>query len=255
MARATGLLENVEGHLGELTVYKRGKKTYVRPTHIYQPRRLSREQLRVRERQSHNNALWRALKGSGRVYFDGDRAAYNQFMSINTFAPVPYLKKGDHHNTLLLPEMVLSDGPLNPIGYQLGEVDGQPALLTDLTKGNAGRMTLLLYVLEQKVYAWPGGSDMFQLKINAEPLTASDFVNVPSTLASPYKATEGTLALVGERYGNPMMGFGLVQIKDGVASHQRVVTRCTYYERYTTEEALQEAAKSYGGLTGERKEG
>ena len=37
------------------------------------------------------------------------------------------------------------------------------------------------------------------------------------------------------------------------ASRQRVVTRCTYYERYTTEEALQAAAKSYGGLTGEDK--
>ena len=37
----------------------------------------------------------------------------------------------------------------------------------------------------------------------------------------------------------------------GLASRQRVVTNCTYYERYTTEEALQAAAKSYGGLTGE----
>jgi len=38
---------------------------------------------------------------------------------------------------------------------------------------------------------------------------------------------------------------------DSHTSRQRVVTRCTYYERYTTEEALQAAAKSYGGLTGE----
>jgi len=29
---------------------------------------------------------------------------------------------------------------------------------------------------------------------------------------------------------------------------QSIVTRCKYYERYTTEEALEEAAKSYGGL-------
>lgn len=28
-------------------------------------------------------------------------------------------------------------------------------------------------------------------------------------------------------------------------------TRCTYYEQYTTEEALQAAAKSYKGLTGD----
>ena len=48
-----------------------------------------------------------------------------------------------------------------------------------------------------------------------------------------------------------MLGFGLVRVIDGHASSQRVVTRCTYYERYTTEEALQLAAKSYKGLTGE----
>ena len=32
-------------------------------------------------------------------------------------------------------------------------------------------------------------------------------------------------------------------------STQTLVTRCSLYEQYTTEEALQEAAKSYGGLT------
>ncbi|MBO7499168.1 MAG: hypothetical protein J6T64_08290 [Bacteroidaceae bacterium] len=46
-----------------------------------------------------------------------------------------------------------------------------------------------------------------------------------------------------------MLGFGLTRVKDGFASHQRVVTRCQYYERYTTEEVLLSAAKSYGGLT------
>ena len=30
---------------------------------------------------------------------------------------------------------------------------------------------------------------------------------------------------------------------------QHVVTRCIYYERYTTEGAIQAAAKSYGGFT------
>jgi hypothetical protein len=50
-----------------------------------------------------------------------------------------------------------------------------------------------------------------------------------------------------------MLGFALVRLKDGHASRQHVVTRCNYYERYTTEEALQAAAKSYKGLTGEDK--
>ena len=71
MARVNGLLEDVEGQLNGLTLYKRNGKTFVRPSHIRQPHRLSRKQLLLRERQSHNNAL-------------------------------------------LLPNMVLSDGPLPP---------------------------------------------------------------------------------------------------------------------------------------------
>ena len=49
-----------------------------------------------------------------------------------------------------------------------------------------------------------------------------------------------------------MLGFGIVRINKGHASTQHVVTRYTYYEQYTTEEALQAAAKSYKGLTDER---
>lgn len=251
MARATGILENLEGQLDGLLLYKRGDKTFVRPKHIRQPRRLSRKQLLIRERQSHNNALWRALKATRMIFFEGENAPYNRFMSVNLYSPVPYLKKQQYHsgNALLLPDMVVSDGPLSPISYQLGYVDGQPALLTDLTKASAKKDTLLLYVLEQKVTHWRKDEDLFRLRIKVETLKADDFVNVPSTLMSPYKNVHGTLALVGERYGDPMLGFGLTRAKDGFASHQRVVTHCQYYERYTTEEALQAAAKSYGGLT------
>lgn len=251
MARVKGVLENIEGHLDVLTFYRRDGATFVRPRHIYQPRRLSRGQLLVRERQSHNNALWRALKRTGHLFFEGGRAPYYRFMSLNMFSPVPYLGKGHHASkrSLLLPDMVVSDGPLPTVGYQLGDVDGQPALLTDLTKADARKGTLLLYVLKQNVAPCGAADEHFWLSITVETVTADAFVVVPSTLMSPYKAVRGTLALVGDRYGDPMLGFGLVRVKDGLASHQRVVTRCTYYEKYTTEEALQAAAKSYGGLT------
>lgn len=124
MARAKGILENMEGHLEGLTIYKRGDKTFVRPSHIRQPRRLSRKQLFIRERQSHNNALWRALKKTNHVFFDGEKSPYNRFMSINMFSPVPYIERLQYHsgNALLLPDMVISDGPLAAISYQLGEV-------------------------------------------------------------------------------------------------------------------------------------
>ncbi len=253
MARVKGVLENIEGHLDVLTFYRRDGSTFVRPRHIYQPRRLSRGQLLVRERQSHNNALWRALKRTGHLFFEGGRAPYYRFMSLNMFSPVPYLEKGHIGSgcSLLLPEMVLSDGPLPAINYQIGDVEGRPALLTDLTKADARKGTLMLYVLKQNVAPCGAADEHFWLSITVETVAADSFVVVPSTLMSPYKAVRGTLALVGDRYGDPMLGFGLVRVKDGLASHQRVVTNCTYYERYTTEEALQSAAKSYGGLTGE----
>ena len=77
MARITkGLLTSLEGQLDGMTLYKRGENIFARPSHIRQPRRLSRKQLAIRERQSHNNALWRALKKTGMVYFDGDNTPY-----------------------------------------------------------------------------------------------------------------------------------------------------------------------------------
>ena len=220
MARIENDIMGIEGRVGGLTTYIRNGKKYVRVSTSHQPRRLSRKQLLVRERQSHNNAL-------------------------------------------LLPDMVLSDGPLPPVSYQLGEVDGQPALLTDLTPKDVRNLSapddavngkgtsLLLYILKQRVIPQHVDTDLFQLSIKVEALTAEAFTTVPSTLLSPYKNAQGTLALIGDRFADPMLGFGIVRIKDGHASRQHVITRCTYYEQYTTEEALQAAAKSYKGLTGD----
>ena len=220
MARIENDIMGIEGRVGGLTTYIRNGKKYVRVSTSHQPRRLSRKQLLVRERQSHNNAL-------------------------------------------LLPDMVLSDGPLPPVSYQLGEVDGQPALLTDLTPKDVRNLSapddavngkgtsLLLYILKQRVIPQHVDTDLFQLSIKVEALTAEAFTTVPSTLLSPYKSAKGTLALTDDRFADPMLGFGIVRIKDGHASRQHVITRCTYYEQYTTEEALQAAAKSYKGLTGD----
>ena len=252
MAKLEDDILGIEGRIGQMTAYTRNGKKYLRVAHTRQPRRLSRKQLMVRERQGHNNALWRALKATNQVYIEGgDNTTYNRFMSLNTASPVPYLGKMQYHsgNALLLPNMLLSYGPLKPISYQLVEVDGRQALFTDLTKQEIRNDSILLFVLRQKVITHQDWYDQFYLKIDVETLTPDDFTIVPSTLLTPYKGKDGCLVLVGERYDDPMMGFGLVRVKDGHASHQRVVTNCTYYERYTTEEALQAAADSYGGLT------
>ena len=59
----------------------------------------------------------------------------------------------------------------------------------------------------------------------------------------------GQLALVGEEFADDMKGWALVRVNDNRCSPQAIVTRCTMYQQYTTNEALQAAAKSYGGLT------
>ena len=49
-------------------------------------------------------------------------------------------------------------------------------------------------------------------------------------------------------FADEMKGWTLVRVQGKNCSSQGIVTRCKFYEQYTTEEALQEAAESYGGL-------
>ena len=60
---------------------------------------------------------------------------------------------------------------------------------------------------------------------------------------------DGGLALVGEEFADENKGWALVRIDRDRCSPQTIVTRCTLYEQFTTDEALRFAAESYGGLT------
>ena len=61
---------------------------------------------------------------------------------------------------------------------------------------------------------------------------------------------DGRLALVGDEFADELKGWALVKVVDDSCSPQTIVTRCTLYQQYTTEDALEKAADSYGGLTG-----
>jgi hypothetical protein len=63
------------------------------------------------------------------------------------------------------------------------------------------------------------------------------------------QCVDGRLALTGSCFADDTMGWGLVHVRDERCSSQTVVTRCNMYEQYTTDEALDRAAESYGGLT------
>ena len=275
MAELLNNLLKLKGRIEGLSFYEKGGKIIVRPAHNRKKTKsMTRKQFIMHQRLMHNNALWRKLQDTKQVFFEGDTDACHRFRSINQDVPDVFLTKQLHHNfaSLLLPGMVLCDGPFQPIDYQLGEVygpassadasDTMPALLTDLTKAGAYKGTLLLYVLKQNIYTQQYIEETPRISITVIPVDPDQpieiphigsvrFVNVPSTLLTPYQNPSGTLALVGDIFADPMLGFGLVRIIDGHASHQCVVTRCTYYERYTTEQSLLVAAKSYGGLTGE----
>lgn len=132
-----------------------------------------------------------------------------------------------------MPGMAISEGPAPSIDYRLGEADGMPALLTNLPEMEARQGRLVLYVLEQLMdYETP------RLHVTAEGIRPEEV-----------RFIDGNLVLVGDRYANTMLGFGLVHLTNGCAAPQCIVTRCTLHEQYTTEEALQTAAKSYKGLT------
>ena len=62
-------------------------------------------------------------------------------------------------------------------------------------------------------------------------------------------AVDGHLSLINEEFADDMKGWALVRVVNDRCSPQSIVTRCTFYEQYTTEEALEKAADSYGGLT------
>ena len=66
---------------------------------------------------------------------------------------------------------------------------------------------------------------------------------------SEMAVVDGHLALVGDEFADDMKGWALVRVVNDRCSPQTIVTRCTLYQQYTTEEALQTAAKSYKGLT------
>ena len=135
--------------------------------------------------------------------------------------------------SFLMPGIPVSDGTLPAVQQQLGEVDGTPALITDLRHDEyLFNEKLWLYTAEQKMEGVP------RVRFSKRDVSRSEMTVV-----------DGHLALVGEEFADEMKGWALVRVSDDRCSQQAIVTRCTLYQQYTTEEALQTAAKSYKGLT------
>lgn len=233
-----GLLINGSLKQSGVTFYLRKGQMIVRTAHSTQPRRRTRAQFVARQQLAHSCRLWSELRFAGEPLFIETPTAYARFRTLMRRTPVVYTshRGPEAEATLLLPGMPVSDGVLPVVEQWLGEVDGTAALLTSLAAADLRHGDVLrLYTLRQTLE-----SHRPTVRIKAIDLGLADF-----------RVVDGRLALVDEGFADDMAGWSLVHVWEGKCSSQQVVTRCTYYLPFTTEEALLKAAESYGGLTRE----
>ena len=219
-----------------LTNYIRNGVVVTRPSNSEGRRSNSRKQFIQRQRMRHTMALWKELAHCRPMFTEG-KTTYLGFISLaNRLSAVYIPKRGPMSGaSLLMPDIPVSGGTLQSIKQELGEVDGSPALITSLMANNPQPFEkYLFYTAEQRFYC-----------DNECPVV--DF-QVREVKLNEFAEVNGRLALVDNDFADDMKGWALVRVNGQRCSSQGIVTRCTYYEQFTTEEALQTAAKSYGGL-------
>jgi hypothetical protein len=167
--------------------------------------------------------------------FTERQTAYSNFASLANRLPVVYVTKAlMDQASFLMPGIPVSDGKLPAIKEQLGEVDGVPALMTDLEGENWDcQSKLLLYTAGQHIE-----DNLPRVRFSVREVSWEEMSLVG-----------GHYVLKGDAFADDMKGWALVLVKGERCSSQTIVTRCTLYQQYTTEEALEKAADSYGGLT------
>ena len=216
-----------------VTTYLKQGKLITRSSSSNEKRSNTLPQFIQRQKMRHSVQLWKMLRFC-ETMFTQRPTAYNNFMSLANRLPVVYVERTlMDHASFLMPGIPMSDGTLPAVQQQLGEVDGTPALITDLQYGeHLFHEKLWLYTAEQNMEGVP------RVRFSKRDVSRSEMAVV-----------DGHLALVGEEFADEMKGWALVRVADNRCSPQTIVTRCTLYQQYTTEEALQTAAKSYKGLT------
>ena len=222
--------------LAGMTFYLRNGQLVGRESSTHQKRSNTLPQFVQRQKMRHTMAMWKMLRFCD-VMFTERRTAYQNFASLANQLPVVYVPDDGIMNqaSFLMPGIPVSDGILSMVKQELGEVDGTPALLTDLKEGDrTHHAKLRLYTAVQTIES--GG--LPRVRFSMREVSWWDMTVV-----------DDHLALVGEEFADEMKGWALVKVIDNRCSPQTIVTRCTLYQQYTTEDALERAADSYGGLT------
>ena len=195
----------------------------------------TRGQFIQRQRMRHSIALWKELSPWSPMFTEG-KTTYHCFLSLANQLPVVFLpkNKASVEGSLLMPGIPVSEGSLLPIQQRLGEVDGTPALITDRKAEDVRPYeAFLLYTAEQQFQR----EDCPKVSFTMREVKRDEFTLV-----------DGCLALADNDFANDMKGWALVRVIGKNCSTQSIVTRCKYYVQFTTEEALEDAVKSYGGL-------
>ena len=216
-----------------VTVYMKQGRLITRSSNSIEKRSNTLPQFIQRQKMRHSVQLWKMLKFCEPM-FTQRTTAYNNFMSLANRMPVVYVERIlMDQASFLMPGIPVSDGTLLTVQQHLGDVDGTPALITDLQYGEYfSNEKLWLYTAEQNMDGVP------RVRFSKRDVSRHEMTVVDSHLA-----------LVGEEFADEMKGWALVRVSDDRCSPQAIVTRCTLYQQYTTEEALKVAAKSYKGLT------
>lgn len=217
-----------------ITTYLKQGQLIIRSANSMERRSNTLPQFIQRQKMRHSVALWRMLKYCEPMFTQGT-TTYNNFLSLANRLPVVYVEKVLMENTsFLMPGIPVSDGTLPEIKEELGEIDGMPALITDLKPHDWEPWTKLwLYSAVQT-----GSERSILVRFSKREVPWEEV-----------RLVDGHYVLKGDEFANDMKGWALVLVKGERCSPQTIVTRCTLYQQYTTKEALEKAADSYGGLT------
>lgn len=261
-----------------VTFYRRGGKTFARISTRSTSNKQSLGQFKVRERMRHSIALWKSFNTPYEPLMEttGTTTAYNAFLRANSALPTVYFTKQQamQRTALLMPGMVVSEGRLPAVEYDFAVLEsGERIVLTDLMTGidegetrelNIGcndDLRQLLCSSSRNPQLMPGDKVRFYrfeqriqdncptVKITCCELALdNDPRQNPALQGWQFYSHEGRLAIGDADDENTGWAVVLFGEKEQSASTQKVLTTCRLYEQYTTDEALAQAAESYGNV-------
>lgn len=275
--------DNVLGFTGRIrgvgvTFFRRGEKTYARTSTRTAPKKQSVKQFMYREKMRHSIALWHRFYVPYKPLMEtsGNMTAYNAFLRANSVLPTVFLTKHQavQGAALLMPGMVVSEGRLPEVEYDFAVLPTDERvvltnLLTGIEEETTQELTIgcnddlrqLLCSRQRNPQLMPSDivrfyrfeqqlqNDCPTVKVNCCEMTLdNDPRQNPALRDWQFYSHEGRLAIGGANDENTGWAVVLFGKKEQSASTQQVLTTCQLYQQYTTNEALAQAAESYGNV-------